>query len=45
MTDGLVFDSDSLTTAPDETVVWETVGSVSHSVTAYDDGLPEGVEF
>ena len=45
MTDGLVFDPDSLTVAPGDTVVWETVGSVGHSVTAYEDELPEGVEF
>jgi plastocyanin len=45
MTDGLVFDPDSLTVAPGDTVVWETVGSVGHSVTAYEDEQPEGVEF
>jgi plastocyanin len=45
MTDGLVFDPDSLTIAPGDTVVWETVGSVGHSVTAYEDEQPEGLEF
>lgn len=45
MTDGLVFDPDSLTIAPGDTVVWETVGSVGHSVTAYEDEQPDGVEF
>ena len=45
MTDGLVFDPDSLTVAPGDTVVWGTVGSVGHSVTAYEDELPDGVAF
>jgi plastocyanin len=45
MTDSLIFDPDSLTIAPGDTVVWETVGSVGHSVTAYEDEQPEGVEF
>jgi plastocyanin len=41
MTDSLVFDPDQLTIAPGDTVVWETVGSVGHSVTAYEDRIPE----
>jgi len=45
MTDGLVFDPDSTEVAPGTTVVWETVGSIPHSVTAYDDGLPEEAEY
>ncbi|MFC4356527.1 plastocyanin/azurin family copper-binding protein [Halobium salinum] len=45
MTDGLVFDPDSLTVAPGDTVVWRTVGSVGHSVTAYADGIPEDAEY
>jgi plastocyanin len=40
MTDDLVFDPDELTIAPGDTVVWETVGSVGHSVTAYADEIP-----
>lgn len=41
MTDSLVFDPDSTTVAPGTTVVWENVGSVPHSVTAYGDEIPE----
>ena len=45
MTDGLVFDPDSLTIAPGDTVEWPNVGSVGHSVTFYDDGIPEGATY
>jgi plastocyanin len=41
MTDGLVFDPDSLTVAPGDTVVWENVGSIGHSITAYEEDIPE----
>lgn len=40
MTDGLVFDPDTITIAPGDTVVWENVGTIGHSVTAYEDGIP-----
>jgi plastocyanin len=45
MTDELIFDPDSLTIAPGDTVVWENVGQIGHSVTAYEEEQPEGVEF
>jgi plastocyanin len=45
MTDGLVFDPDSLTIAPGDTVVFENVGGVGHSVTAYEDSIPEGATY
>lgn len=45
MTDGLVFDPDSTTIAPGTTVVWENVGTVGHSVTAYEDEIPEDAEY
>jgi len=45
MTDGLVFDPDSLTIAPGDTVVWENGGAVGHSVTAYEDELPDDAEY
>ncbi len=49
MTDGLAFDPDSLTVAPGDTVVFENVGSVGHSVTAYEEGedesIPEDAEY
>ena len=45
MTDGLVFEPDSPTVAPGDTVVWENTGSAGHSVTAYEDSIPEGAEY
>jgi len=45
MTDGLVFDPDELTIAPGDTVVWENVGSIGHSVTAYEDDIPDDAEY
>lgn len=45
MTDGFVFDPDELSISVGETVVWENVGSVEHSVTAYADRIPDGAEY
>ena len=45
MTDGLVFDPDAVTVAPGTTVVWENVGAIGHSVTAYEDGIPEEADY
>jgi plastocyanin len=45
MTDQLVFDPDELTIAPGDTVVWENVGTIGHSVTAYEEEIPEDAEF
>lgn len=45
MTDDLVFDPEEITVAPGTTVVWENVGQVGHSVTAYEDEIPEEAEF
>lgn len=45
MTDDLVFAPDELTIAPGDTVIWENVGDVGHSVTAYEDEIPEAAEF
>lgn len=45
MTDDLVFDPDETTVAPGTTVVWENVGTVGHSVTAYEDEIPEEAEY
>lgn len=45
MTDQLVFEPDELTIAPGDTVVWENVGTVGHSVTAYEEEIPEDAEF
>lgn len=45
MTDQLVFDPDSTTIAPGDTVVWENVGAIGHSVTAYEDDIPAEAEY
>lgn len=45
MTDNLVFDPDETTIAPGTTVTWDNVGSVGHSVTAYEDEIPEEAEY
>ena len=45
MTDELVFDPDEITIAPGDTVVWENVGQIGHTVTAYEDEIPEEAEF
>ena len=41
MTDELVYDPDGASVPPGTTVVWENVGDVGHSVTAYGDEIPE----
>lgn len=40
MTDGLVFNPDEITVAPGTTVIWENVGNIGHSVTAYEEDIP-----
>ena len=45
MTDQLVFDPEDITIAPGDTVVWENVGSVGHSVTAYEEQIPDGATY
>lgn len=40
MTDEFEFDPASLTVDVGETVTWENVGSVGHTVTAYGEGIP-----
>jgi plastocyanin len=45
MTDGLVFDPDSLSIAPGDTVVWQNVGSIGHSMTAYEDDIPDAATY
>ena len=45
MTDGLVFDPAEVTVQVGTEVVWENVGSVGHSVTAYADEIPEGAAY
>ena len=45
MTDNLVFDPDSITVSVGDTVTWENVGSVGHTVTAYGDQIPDGASY
>lgn len=45
MTDQLVFDPEEVTVAPGDTVVWVNVGAVGHSVTAYEDRIPEDAAY
>jgi plastocyanin len=45
MTDDLVFRPAEVTVAQGGTVTWENVGSVGHTVTAYEDRIPNGATF
>jgi len=45
MTDGLVFDPKEIQVTPGTTVVWENVGSVGHTVTAYEDEIPDDADY
>jgi len=45
MSDELVFDPDAITVSVGDTVTWENVGTVGHSVTAYEDQIPDGAEY
>ena len=45
MTDDLVFDPDEVTVSVGDTVVWENVGVVGHTVTAYADRIPADADY
>jgi len=45
MTDGLAYDPEDLTVAPGDTVVWENAGAVGHSITGYEDEIPDDAEY
>jgi plastocyanin len=45
MTDNLVFDPEEITIAAGDTVVWENVGTIGHSVTAYEEEIPADAEY
>ena len=45
MNDDLKFVPDTFEVAVGETVTWENVGSIGHSVTAYEDEIPEEAEY
>jgi plastocyanin len=41
----LVYDPDTLTVSVGDTVTWENTGSIGHSVTAYEDEIPDDAEY
>lgn len=45
MSDAQRFDPDELTVSVGDTVTWTNGSSQSHTVTAYEEDLPEGAEF
>jgi len=45
MTDDLAFDPEELTVTVGDTVTWENVGTVGHSVTAYEEDIPDEAEY
>ncbi|MFB6122812.1 MAG: plastocyanin/azurin family copper-binding protein [Haloferacaceae archaeon] len=45
MTDQLKFVPAEITIAPGDTIVWKNVGTVGHSVTAYEDKIPDGAAY
>lgn len=45
MTDELAFVPEALTVTTGSTVVWRNVGSVSHTVTAYEADIPAGAGY
>lgn len=45
MTDGLEFDPAEAQVQPGATVTWENVGTIEHSVTAYEEEIPGDAEY
>jgi len=45
MTDNLNFAPETVEVSVGGTVTWENVGAVAHSVTAYEDGIPEDADY
>lgn len=45
MTDELVFEPAQISIAVGDTVIWENVGSINHSVTGYEDRIPDGAAY
>jgi plastocyanin len=45
MTDENVYEPDSIKVRPGDTVVWENVGTADHSVTAYQENIPDGANY
>ena len=45
MTDNLAYEPSHIEVEAGTTVTWETTGNVGHTVTAYEEELPEGAEY
>lgn len=45
MTDALTFEPETVTVAQGGTVTWENVGSIDHTVTAYEDEIPDSAGY
>ena len=45
MTDGMIYDPEIITIAPGDTVRWLNIGKMGHSVTAYQNELPDGAPY
>ncbi len=45
MNDNLQFDPKELSVSVGDTVTWKNVGAVGHSVTAYEEKIPDGAEY
>lgn len=45
MTDDLQFDPNEITISVGDTIVWENTGQVAHSVTAYEDEIPDDADY
>jgi len=45
MNDAMVYDPGVITIAPGDVVEWITVGQMGHSITAYENELPEGASY
>ncbi|MFB6308525.1 MAG: plastocyanin/azurin family copper-binding protein [Haloarculaceae archaeon] len=45
MTDGLKFEPKKIQVSKGTTVTWKNVGNVGHTVTAYEDKIPDGATY
>ena len=45
MTDSLLFRPETITVSVGDTVVWENVGTIGHSVTAYGEEIPDDASY
>ncbi|MDY7083266.1 MAG: plastocyanin/azurin family copper-binding protein, partial [Halobacteria archaeon] len=45
MTDKLTFEPKRIKVSPGTTVTWKNVGTIGHTVTAYEDKIPDGATY